>query len=110
MIYEMRRYECLPGKLASLNNLMGTLALPIMKKHGMTVVGAWTPVVGDVEGTLIYILAFDNMNEWKAKWADFYADPEWKEKRAEIAKKEGGPIVAKVSNVFIAPTSYSPLQ
>ena len=110
MIYELRRYECLPGKLASLNSLMETLAIPIMKKHGMKFIGAWTPVVGDVEATLIYILAFDSMDEWKTKWASFKADPEWKEKRAEIAKKEGGPIVAKVSNVFVAPTSYSPLQ
>ena len=110
MIYEMRRYECLPGKLASLNSLMENLAIPIMKKHGMTLVGAWTPLVGDVEATLIYILAFETMDEWKTKWASFYADQEWKEKRAEIARKEGGPMVARISNVFIAPTSYSPLQ
>jgi hypothetical protein len=110
MIYELRRYECLPGKLPSLHKLMEQLAVPIFKKHGMRVVGAWSPLVGDAEATLIYMLSWNSMDEWKAKWKAFKADPEWLEKRAEFAKKEGGPLVARITNSFLDPTSYSPLQ
>jgi hypothetical protein len=110
MIYEMRRYECLPGRLPGLTKLMQDLAVPLFRKHGMTLVGAWSPVVGDVEATVIYILAFDDMNDWRAKWDAFYADEEWKTKRAEFAKAEGGPVVARVSNAFWKPQPYSPLQ
>ena len=110
MIYELRRYECLPGKLPALHELMKDVAVPVFKKLGMHLVGAWQPVVGDDEATVIYILAFESMNERNAKWEAFYADPEWTEKRAAYAKKIGGPVVAKSSNVFLSPAAYSPLR
>jgi len=110
MIYELRRYECLPGKLPALHNLMEVAAVPVFEKHGMKVVGAWQPVVGDDEATLIYILAFDSMDDRTRKWEAFYADPDWKQKRGEIAKQVGGPIVNRSSNVFLSPASYSPLR
>lgn len=110
MIFELRRYECLPGKLPALHRLMDTLAVPLFKKHGFRVIGAWSPLVGDAEATLIYMLSWKSMDEWKEKWKAFKADPEWIEKRAEIAKKEGGPLVARSVNTFLDPASYSPLQ
>ena len=110
MIYEMRRYECLPGKLADLNELMDKVAVPMFEKQGMTVVGAWKPVVGDDENTLVYMLAYEDMGARQKMWAAFYSDPEWQKGRAEITAKVGGPIVAKMTGVFLEPTSYSPLK
>jgi hypothetical protein len=110
MIYEYRRYECMPGKFQVLDEVMKDLAVPIFNRLGMKLVGAWHPVVGDVEGTVIYILAFNDMEERNAKWDAFYADPEWKEKRAAIAKREGGPIAARSSNLFLSAASYSPIR
>ena len=43
-------------------------------------------------------------------WKAFYEDPEWVAKRAELAKKHGGPLVARTHSVFLTPTSYSPMK
>lgn len=110
MIFEMRRYECYPKKMKSLHALMKGLALPVFEKNGMEVVGAWTPVVGDQEEVLIYLLRFKSMDERNAKWKAFHSDPEWIEKRAVIAKQEGGPIVQRQVNAFWEAPEYSPLR
>lgn len=110
MIYELRRYECTPGNFKNLGELMEVLAVPVFKKVGMTMVGAWKPEVGDDENTLVYMLAYPDMGAREKMWKAFYEDKEWLTKRAELAKKYGGPIVARSSSVFLVPTGYSPLQ
>jgi hypothetical protein len=72
MIYEMRRYECAPGKLPALRKLMENVALPAFMRCGMHFVGAWSITVGDQEGTLIYLLAFDGMDDRVRKWEQFH--------------------------------------
>lgn len=109
MIYEYRRYECLPGKLEVLNELMEDVSFPLFRKHGMKVVGAWVPVVGDDENTLVYLLAYDDMASREKAWEAFNADPEWTEGLNRYTEKAGGPIVAKTANAFLSPTAYSPL-
>jgi hypothetical protein len=110
MIYELRRYEAMPGQLKNLDELMETLAVPVFKKVGMTLIGAWKPEVGDDEQTVVYMLAYPDMGARQKCWKAFYEDPEWTSKRAELAKKFGGPVVARGSSVFLGPTSYSPLK
>jgi hypothetical protein len=109
MIYEMRRYDCMPGKIANLHELMETVAIPVFERLGMKVVGCWTPEVGDNENTLIYLLAYDDMGARQKAWDLFWVDPEWTAKRAELAKKFGGPIVAKSDSTFLKPAKYSNL-
>ena len=110
MIYELRRYECLPGQLKNLNEIMETAAVPVFKRVGMTFLGAWKPEVGDDENTLVYLLAYPDMGAREKCWKAFYDDPEWTTKRAELTKKFGGPSVARGSGIFLAPTSYSPMK
>jgi NIPSNAP len=110
MIYELRRYECMPGQLKNVNELMEVLAVPVFKKVGMTFLGAWKPEVGDDENTLVYLLGYPDMGSRERAWKAFYEDPEWVTKRAEFAKKYGGPVVARTSSVFLTPTRYSPMQ
>ena len=110
MIYEMRRYECTPGQMKNLNELMESLAVPVFKKVGMTFLGAWKPEVGDDENTLIYLLGHADMGAREKSWKAFYEDPEWVTKRAELAKKYGGPLVARSLAVFLTPTGYSPMK
>lgn len=110
MIYEMRRYESAPGKLKALQRLMAEAAMPVFEKHDMKVIGAWVPVIGDDEYTVIYILAYDSMDDRNAKWEAFAQDPQWQEARAKIAAEEGDPMVAKSIATFLTPTAYSPLQ
>jgi len=110
VFHEYRRYECMPGKLPALRDLMANLAVPIFNRVGMKLIAAWEPIAGEVEATVIYVLAFDSLEDRERKWKAFYDDAEWKAKRGEIAKKEGGPIVAKITNMFLTPASYSPIK
>ena len=75
MIYEMRRYEATPGKMAALNEVMESLAVPVFEKVGMRLVGAWTPVAGDYTNALSYMLAWESLNEREEKWQDFFNHP-----------------------------------
>jgi hypothetical protein len=57
---------------------------------------------------LYYLLAFDSIADREKKWNAFAADPEWLAARAETEKD--GPIVAKVVNQFLQPTSFSSVK
>ena len=110
MIYEMRRYECYPGKLPDLQELMDKAALPTFKKHDMKFIGGWTSISGEPDGTLIYLLAFDSLDDRMRKWEAFHKDAWWLEQRKAYREKAGGPIVARQTNVFLKPAPYSPLS
>ena len=51
MIYELRIYECFPGRLPSLLERFENVTLDLWKKHGIEQVGFWTPTVGPVSYT-----------------------------------------------------------
>ena len=110
MIYEMRRYESVPGKMKALQRLMAEAAMPVFEKLDMKVIGAWVPVIGDDELTVIYMLAYESMDDRNAKWDAFFQDPDWQEVRAKIAAEEGDPMVGRSVATFLTPAPYSPLQ
>ena len=47
MIYELRVYHCLPGRLPALLKRFETATLAIWEKHGFRQGGFWTVVVGE---------------------------------------------------------------
>lgn len=110
MIYELRRYEALPGKLGALDALMQKHAVPLFEKHGMQLIGAWSPKVGDYTNVLIYLLAFESMDERDRRWEDFFNDPQWQKARLEFVDKEVGTLVARQHYTFLAGKPYSPLK
>ena len=106
MIYEYREYKAMPGKRPALVEMMGK-AMPLFEKHGIKVVGCWTPAVSEDNSRFIYILAFDDMgHREKAFTALFVTDPEWRKIAAEASKE--GPLTTVTSNSFLSPTPYSP--
>ena len=107
MIYELRIYYTVPGKLPALNDRFANVTLAYFKKYGIQVVGFWTDEVG-VSNRLSYIVAFSDMAERDQAWADFRADPERAAAFAETEKD--GPLVARIQNTILRPTSYSPMQ
>ncbi|HJP45575.1 MAG: NIPSNAP family protein [Arenicellales bacterium] len=110
MIYEVRRYETMPGMMPALHELMANVAMPVFEKVGMRVVGAWEPLVGDYSNVLTYVLAWECMNERAEKWDVFFSHSDWKMGRREAVKKLGKPMVSREFHFFLSPTSYSPLQ
>ncbi len=108
MLYELRTYFCMPGRLPDLNKRFETITLNIWKKHGIVPVAFWTNVIGDSNATLIYVLQWDSLADRERKWNAFAVDPEWLTARAETEKN--GPLISHFSNAIMAPTSYSPMK
>jgi hypothetical protein len=107
MIYEWRVYEIPPGKMANINNRFANITIKLFQKHGIKVIGFWEAIFG-TSNTLYYMIAFENMAHREKAWNAFMTDPEWIKARAETEKE--GPIVNRVQNMLLRPTSYSPLQ
>ena len=58
MLYELRIYECVPGRLPDLNKRFDTITLKLWEKHGIKQAGFWTTVIGESNQTLYYMLAW----------------------------------------------------
>ncbi len=46
MIYEIRIYDAMPGKLPALNDRFANITMGYFEKHGIKQVGYWTDVIG----------------------------------------------------------------
>ena len=108
MIYEMRVYRCVPGRLPALLKRFETITLPIWERHGIRQAGFWTTIIGESNQDLTYLLAWESLAERETKWAAFQSDPEWIAKRAETEKD--GAIVANIVNQFLQPASFSSVR
>src|ERR1700742_3476526 len=108
MLYELRIYECVPGKLPDLNKRFDTITLKIWERHGIKQAGFWTTVIGESNQTLYYMLQWDSLADREKKWNAFQADPEWHAARAKT--EENGAIVANVKNFILGPTPYSSVK
>lgn len=108
-VYELRVYHTNPGKLDALNARFRDHTCKLFQKHGMELIGFWTPLQGDeAQDTLYYILAFPSVEAQKKAWQAFGADPDWKTARTESEKD--GVLVKKVESKILKPTDYSPMR
>jgi hypothetical protein len=105
MLYELRVYDAMPGKLGALNDRFANHTIGFFKNHGIGIVGFWTAMIG-TSNQLTYILSFDDMADREKKWGAFQADPGWHKARAE--SETDGPLNAHVQNSFMRLTPYSP--
>ena len=108
MIYELRIYRCLPNRMPALLKRFETKTLAIWGKHGIRQAGFFTTMIGESNHELAYLLAWESLAEREQKWNAFQADPEWHSARAKT--EENGPIVARVINSFLQPTSFSSVK
>jgi hypothetical protein len=109
MIYELRTYWAVPGRLDDLHARFREHSCRILARHGMPVFGFWEPVPRTAEsGDLVYILIHPDEAALQANWASFRADPEWLEVR--WASEANGQIVAHTASTVLRPVDYSPVQ
>lgn len=108
MIYEMRVYRCLPGRLPALLKRFDTITLKLWEKHGIRQAGFFTTLVGESNQELTYFLQWDSLAERERIWTAFAADPEWLAARAKT--EEDGQIVGNIVNQLLAPTSFSSVK
>ena len=108
MIYELRVYDCLPGRLPALLKRFTDHTLALWDRHGIRQAGFFTTVVGESNQRLTYFLAWESLDERQAKWTAFATDPEWHKVRDE--SERDGQIVANITNQLLAPTAFSSVK
>ena len=108
MIYELRIYDCLPGRLPALLRRFADHTLGIWDKHGIRQAGFFTTAVGENSNRLTYFIAWESLAEREAKWGAFVVDPTWHKVRDD--SERDGQIIANVSSQFLAPTAFSSVK
>jgi hypothetical protein len=108
MIYEIRVYRALPGRLPALLKRFETITLKIWEKHGIRQAGFFTTLVGESNQELTYLLAWESLAERETKWNAFQADPEWIAARAKT--EADGQIVGNIVSQFLTPTTFSAVK
>jgi NIPSNAP len=108
MLYELRIYHTVPGKLPALNQRFASHTLKLWERFGIRQVGFWTQQIGDNNSDLYYILEWESLAEREQKWNPFVTDPEWLKIKGETEKD--GPLITHVTNMMLAPTAYSKMK
>ena len=108
-VFELRTYHAAAGKMEALHARFRDHTGALFAKHGMTVIGFWSPrAKGAREKTLVYLLAFPSHEAATKSWDAFRRDPEWNRVRSESEKN--GRLVDRVESVYLDPTDYSPMK
>ncbi len=108
MIYELRVYRCLPGRLPALLKRFETATLKLWEKHGIRQAGFFTTVIGESNNDLTYLLAWESLAEREKLWTAFMTDPDWTAARAK--SEADGQIVGNIVSQFLAPTAFSAVK
>jgi hypothetical protein len=108
MIYEMRVYRCVPGRLPALMKRFDTVTLKLWEKHGIKQAGFFTTLIGESNQELTYFLAWDSLADREKKWAAFQGDQEWIAARAKT--EEDGQIVSNIVSQLLVPTPFSSVK
>jgi hypothetical protein len=106
MIYEERRYTVAPGKLSAVLRRFEEHTFRFFTKHGMRLVGFWTPVIGPSSNEVCYLLAFEDLAAREKAWGAMSADTEWRAIRTETEKE--GPLVLDISSRILEPAQFAP--
>jgi hypothetical protein len=109
MIYEIREYTTVPGRMPALVKRFTDHTLGIFARHGMELAFiSLTELGADSANELVYVMRFESYDEMAAKWAAFQADPEWREVRR--VSEADGPIVASISRRVLNPAAFAAAQ
>jgi NIPSNAP protein len=106
MIYEIREYTTVPGRMPALVKRFNNHTLGYFRKHGMEVVFLSVTELGaNSNNELVYVLQFDSYDDMESKWAAFQADPGWRDARS--ASEADGPIVASISRRVLSAAPFT---
>lgn len=102
MIYELRLYSVVPGRMPDLHARFERLP-PLFKRHGVQCIGQWTVTAGPRMPGFVYLMAYADLAEREARWAPFYTDPDWLSLRAET--NAGAEMVERYDLCFLKPNA-----
>ena len=108
-VYELRMYHTFPNRLTPLVTRFRDGEVKVFEQNHMKFMGAWVPQdAPNHDNLFIYLLAHENRDAAKKNWADFGADPDWK--NIQKTSEADGKIVEKVESTFMDPVDFSPLK
>ena len=91
MIYEVREYVPIAGRLGDVIELFKSVVIPLFGKHEMELVHVGFTTLGDNSfNELVYTMRFCDRAELDSKWTAFIQDPEWNAAFAE--REKTGPL------------------
>lgn len=105
MIYELRTYTCMPGKLPVVLKRFETVTLGLFKKHGIRNGALFTTAIGEDSQQIKYMIEWDSHEQREKAWAAFRAEPAWAEALA-VSEKDG-PSVQRIANELLAAVPFS---
>jgi hypothetical protein len=107
MVYELRIYHTLDGKLDDLLARFRDHTMKLFEKHGIKNIAYWTPTDDPLKGkTLVYIISHPSREATAVNWKAFQDDPEWVSVRDK--SEANGKIVEKVDSTYMTMTDFSP--
>ncbi|WP_301169715.1 NIPSNAP family protein [Brevibacillus nitrificans] len=103
MLYELRIYDVVPGRMQALLDRFQNDAISIFERHGMKVTNFWVDA-DEAKNRLYYVLEHPNLEIRNQNYDRFRNDPEWMEIR-RVTEMEG-PLVAKQESIFLKNASF----
>ncbi len=105
MIYEIREYVPMPGRLGDVVDLFHTAVIPLFGKHEMEISQMGCTSIGDNSyNEFVYTMRFSNLAELERKWEAFLADPHW---ASALASREvSGPLYQSIRRRIIDSTPF----
>lgn len=105
-IHQLRIYEIPKENEQVFHDRFKDHAYRIMKKYDFKILAMWSSKFNE-KTEFIYLLEWENESLMKSGWAKFMADQEWKDIKAETAKKHGT-FVISIQDRTLLMTDYSP--
>ncbi len=106
-LYELRIYTASPGKLEDVVTRFRKHAIKYFPKYSMKLEGFWIPTANQ-ENKVYWLVSYDNRDARDKSWQAFRADKGWQ--KAVKKSTKNGEIVAKVEEVFLTATDFSPIN
>ena len=106
MIYELRQYTVVAGRMEECQRLFQDVVDPLFKEIGIRLVGYWQPSECDGQ-TFVYLLSLGSAASREAIWPRFIEHPHWQKAKSRFP--DGVPPYEKVVPTVLDPMGYSPL-
>ena len=74
-LFELREYQAMPQKITNITDRFGNFTCDAFKKHGFRQVGYWRNIIGANDHQLIYLLAWESLDERIEKFDTFAEGP-----------------------------------
>lgn len=102
MIYELRIYTILPGRIDAIRNRFSNHTLGIFARLGMQVCDFWEDL--EESPKLYYTMKYESLEERTRQWETFSEDKEWIE--ARLKSEQEGKIVERVESIIMKRADY----